>query len=51
MLDRADFLLERGADTRIRTDDGKTARDLALEQGHAEMVALLDAHSTAHING
>jgi len=45
VLDLAHLLLERGADTSIRTDDGKTARELALEQGHAEMVALLEAHS------
>lgn len=44
-LGPARFLLERGADPSIRTDEDKTARDLALEQGHAEMVTLLDAHS------
>jgi ankyrin repeat protein len=34
-------LLDAGADATIRTSDGKTARDLAAEHGHAEIVALL----------
>lgn len=35
------LLLESGADASIRTSDGKTARQLAEEQGHTELAALL----------
>lgn len=35
------LLLDSGADVSIRANDGKTARDLAEEQGHSEIVALL----------
>ena len=37
------MLLDRGADPRLTTDDGKTAIDIARERGHAEAAALLSA--------
>lgn len=37
------MLLDRGADPRLTTDDGRTAIDIAREQGHAEAAALLSA--------
>jgi hypothetical protein len=36
-----ELLLERGADPRLRDDRGKTARDIAAEQGHQAVVAML----------
>lgn len=37
------MLLDRGADPRLTTADGKTAIDIARERGHAEAAALLSA--------
>lgn len=39
------LLLERGADPDARSQDGKTARDLALDAGRDDIVAALDAFS------
>jgi len=39
------LLLERGADPDGRSRDGKTARDLALDAGHDDIVAALEAFS------
>jgi uncharacterized protein len=38
----ARMLLERGADPLVRTDDGKTAIDIARERGHEDVVRLLE---------
>ena len=37
------MLLERGADPMLKLDDGKTAVDVAFEQGHPDAAALLEA--------
>jgi len=37
------MLLERGSDCSIKDGDGKTARDLALENNHIDAVAVLEA--------
>lgn len=36
------LLLERGADASLRTDDGRTAADIAREAGHAALAAELE---------
>jgi ankyrin repeat protein len=36
------LLLEKGADPLLRSDDGRTAADVARAQGHAEVAALLE---------
>ncbi len=41
------FLLERGADARIRDASGMTALDLAREQGRAPLIAALEGAGTA----
>lgn len=40
--DHVRLLLERGADPTAKSMEGKTARDLAFDQGHASVVAILD---------
>ena len=40
-VEAVQLLLEHGADHTIQNNDGKTARDLALERGHADVVSLL----------
>ena len=40
-VDLVRFLLSRGADTALRTGNGKTALDLAREEGKGEVVTLL----------
>ncbi len=40
------MLLERGADPSLRTDDGKTAIDVARERGHAGIARLLEVATT-----
>lgn len=39
------FLLANGANPRLKDDDGKTAWDLAKENGHAELLPLLEARA------
>jgi ankyrin repeat protein len=36
------FLLANGANPRLKDDDGKTAWDLAKENGHTEILPLLE---------
>lgn len=36
------LLLKRGADVQAKSVEGKTARDLAFDQGHEKVVAILD---------
>jgi ankyrin repeat protein len=38
----AELLLTHGADRSLRTDDGRTPRDLAEAAGHPEVAELLD---------
>ena len=38
----ARMLLDRGADPMLRTDDGKTAIDIARERGHADLARMLE---------
>ncbi|TAL40247.1 MAG: ankyrin repeat domain-containing protein [Alphaproteobacteria bacterium] len=42
----AKHLLERGADTSLKNIDGKTARQLAVQQGHPEVAKLIDTLDT-----
>jgi ankyrin repeat protein len=44
-VDRIDLLLERGADPSLPTEDGRSAADLADEQGHADVAAYLRARA------
>lgn len=39
-------LLERGADSSLKNRYGKTARQLAIQQGHPEIVTLIDGFDT-----
>jgi ankyrin repeat protein len=41
-VDCVRLLLEKGADMSIKTNNGKTAKDYAIENGHAGIVPLLD---------
>lgn len=43
--DIAEMLIEAGADRSATTDDGRTARDLAADRNHDEIVALIDEQS------
>ena len=40
-------LLERGAEREATTAEGKTAADIAAEQGHAELAALFEPEARA----
>ena len=42
--DEVKQLLSRGADVKIRDNDGKTPLQLAEDEGHADIVALLKQH-------
>jgi ankyrin repeat protein len=44
LLGIVELLLERGADTSIKDDDGRTAYQLALRQGHRKVADLLRDH-------
>jgi uncharacterized protein len=46
-LRSAEALLVSGADVSAATDDGRTARSFADDQGHAAVAALLDARGSA----
>jgi ankyrin repeat protein len=37
-------LLQRGAQASARTDVGQTAADLAIKEGHPEILKMLQAH-------
>jgi ankyrin repeat protein len=39
----SDLLLSRGADPALRSDDGKSAADLAREKGHQALAGRLEA--------
>jgi ankyrin repeat protein len=41
----AEYLLSKGADSAIRSEDGKAAADLADEKGHQLVLAALKAHA------
>ena len=41
------LLLDWGADKTIKSDDGKTAIDMALQQGHTDVIALLQSTHNA----
>jgi ankyrin repeat protein len=41
----AELFLNRGATADLTNDQGKTARDLAVEKGHTEIAGLLERHS------
>jgi cytohesin len=45
-LEIVELLLERGADTCMKDDDGLTAYQVALRQGHRKVVDLLRDHGT-----
>jgi uncharacterized protein len=40
------LLLARGADPDLRSEDGRSALDIARAQGHAELIALLEARTS-----
>jgi E3 ubiquitin-protein ligase HECTD1 len=42
-MEMTKLLLRHGADPAQRSDDGRTALDMARENGHADIVALLSA--------
>jgi uncharacterized protein len=43
-LEAVKFLLDKGADVNVQTQDGRTAMKLAQERGYKEIVELLKAH-------
>ncbi len=42
-----DALIEAGASTDLEDDEGKTAKELALDAGHREVAAVLDGAGSA----
>jgi len=44
------FLLEHGADSHAKNSEGKSAADVAHDEGYADIVQVLHVHGNKHHN-